>query len=112
MIHALFQIPSVPPSTAEEVVQYIGHIVDLGKMGSWLGVSVVAIYIIMYGMKRFGLNAKTWAAPVTALLGLVAGILSKVVGGSSWLESIFLMLSSAAGSQFIHSIWHLFKREK
>jgi len=104
----------VAPETDKEAFAQMALLFEYVEGGSWMLVALVAVYLIMFFIKRikfiWNKIGKKYGKILSAALGLVAGVLYLLAGhdGAINLQVVFqtiLVFAFGAGSSFVHDLW-------
>lgn len=89
-------VPIASPTTAGEAIEQVQTGIAFAKARNWFGLSAVAIFLIMFGLKLTSLYdklGKRWSYIISAVLSVAAMLLAKFAGGVSW-EAAWVVLTS------------------
>lgn len=89
-------VPTAPPTTAGEAIEQVQTGIAFVKARNWWGVSAIAIFLIMFGLKfttLYDKMGKRAAYIISAVLSVAAMLLARFAGGVSW-EAAWVVLTS------------------
>jgi hypothetical protein len=84
------------PATTKEAIDDASKLFNYAKAKNWFGFSSLAILIVMFALRNFGLwkkIGKRWAYVAIPLFSISAALLAKFEGGVSW-DAVWVVLSS------------------
>ena len=89
-------LPKEAPKDAKEAVKMGQEAISMTKAGNWFGFSSLAIWILMFLLKVFGLFqkiGKRWAYIIVPVLSVAAMLLAKFAGDLSWTAALAVLTS-------------------
>ncbi len=108
-------VPAVPDNF-DGAAELVSQAINLAATGQWLLFAILLVQLGVFSVKRWAPEGymKTWGSVTVGALAAVVAVLSGVLGGLSWAESLVVFLSGP-GSSLIVDLGHatgLLKRKE
>ena len=94
--------PAVPDNF-EGAAELVSQAINLAATGQWLLFAILLVQLGVFSVKRWAPKGymKTWGSVTVGAMAAVVAVLSGVLGGLSWAESLVVFLSGPGASLLV-----------